>query len=386
MGLFGKKEHAELSIILDIRSASIGGAFVELHAQSAPTVLFTTRQKNFSKEHRDPKEFISVMYKTLASVLETLQTDGARAIGQKIKHTIPVYVVYSSPWFMSQTKSIRLKKTKPFIFTEDMFKKIISKETLFQKEEGVEKIESDITHVVVNGYELKDPYEKKINEIDIAFYLSAISSQTKETIEKTIKEVFNTPHIIHRTNTLVTFSTLRHVFSHTPNFLFIEIGGEVTDVGIVEQNTLTHSITVPVGYHEFVRALQNDMKMDETQARSTIETLTSRDEEKNKKTYEVLDKVAKTWSDTLISAMEEVVFPLPQNIFVISESENQTYFNRMIKRVFLGHETSEKLHFNVISTSQEYNDELFIYAKNADRDTFIESQVIFLDSLIKSNL
>lgn len=386
MGLFKKEERGELVIVLDIRSSSIGGSFVEFHPKKTPHVLYTKRIPTYFKDNKDSGKFIELMYRTLKDVLHSLQDYKIKEINQSFKTNIPVYIAYSSPWFMAETKNIHMQKPKPFIFTKDTLKKIISKEVLFKTEDTIERIEGDITHVIVNGYELKNPYNKKITEIDISLYVSAISKPTYKETSSIIKSYFNTKNIIHRTNTLITFTTLRNIFPHTKNFVYIDVGGEVTDIGIVEQNKLVHAITIPIGYHLFIRELSNKLNLEESQSRSLIESFNKNGQMEHKEAYTILSKTASVWIDEIKKTLATTTHLLPRNMFISSEEQTGNFFSDIIKGTLFDHDgDAETPPINVTVMSHEHLNHLLTYAKDVSHDTFIELQATFLDSLIKSD-
>lgn len=386
MGLFNKKDEKELIILIDIRSSGIGGSIIELSINQKPNILYTKRSKIYFKEPQDSDSFVESMHKTLKEVVIDLQTNGVKQINQSIKNNIPIYVIYSSPWFMSETKNIHLQKTKPFLFTKDTLDKIISKEISFKKEESIERIESDITHVVINGYEITNPYKKKITEIDLSIYVSAISKQTHKEVNFLIKTYFNTKNIIHRSNMLMNFTTLRNIFSHTRNFTYVDVGGEITDIGIVEQNRLVHIISIPIGYHMFIRQLSNDLNLDEPQARSAIETINKNVSVGNEKTQKIISETGTKWANAVTKSISNITHTLPRNVFINSDFETGNFFSNIIKNMLFDHDDDTSTpSVNMIVMSHEHINHLFTYAKDVKRDTFIELQTIFLDSLIKND-
>jgi hypothetical protein len=122
-----KKNKKEIVLILDIGSSSVAGAFTEFSLNEDPKILYVKRYPiKFIHKLEGPR-FKKEMFKTLEMVVKDLSMQDLSKLGKFSKRKVKkAYCSLASPWFVSQTKKVKLKKGKEIVITEkflaDFFK------------------------------------------------------------------------------------------------------------------------------------------------------------------------------------------------------------------------------------------------------------------------
>ena len=126
MGIFSRQENDTLVAVFDIGGSSIGGALLSRHPGKLPEILTAVRfPVSFSLEI-EFKKFERTLHKTFERVIGHLK----KKMPQAGKKPDLALLVFSSPYYVAQSKIIRAKKERPFEITDDFIKKTV--------DEGVE--------------------------------------------------------------------------------------------------------------------------------------------------------------------------------------------------------------------------------------------------------
>src|SRR3989344_8219606 len=105
-----------LVIILDIGSASVGGALVLFNKTTAPFVVYTVRREIKFHQKIDFERFILSTKDTLDEVIGYLQKEGLFYLKLKGRsHLTPeaVHCIFGAPWYASQVRTLHVSREKP---------------------------------------------------------------------------------------------------------------------------------------------------------------------------------------------------------------------------------------------------------------------------------
>src|ERR1700690_4036858 len=122
MGIFSKsKEPDELILVFSMGSSYVGGALFWARRSGVPKIIFSAREAIPLEEKVDADRFLSLSMQSLDVVVNKIYSAGLGAPKQ-------IFCVLFSPWLVSQTRIISLKKNTPFIFTAKLADELIQKE------------------------------------------------------------------------------------------------------------------------------------------------------------------------------------------------------------------------------------------------------------------
>jgi len=109
MGILAKNKD-KLMLVFDIGSSNVSGALFWAQESGAPKIIFSTTEAIKIENKINTDRFLLLTMQTLEVVVNKIYKSGL-GIPEEI------FCVLSSPWHMSQTRIINLKKNTPFVFT-----------------------------------------------------------------------------------------------------------------------------------------------------------------------------------------------------------------------------------------------------------------------------
>ena len=187
MGILAKNKD-KLMLVFDIGSSNVSGALFEAQDSGIPKIIFSTTEGIKFEEKIYTERFLLLTMQALEVVVNKIYKSSA-GIPEEI------FCILSSPWHISQTRIINLKKNTPFIFTAKLAEDLIKKEIgLFEEEHSSKTVNIDAPNrtielknikTILNGYETTEPLSKKIKELEMIVFIS----MGEETILKKIETI-----------------------------------------------------------------------------------------------------------------------------------------------------------------------------------------------------
>ncbi|MEK7390883.1 MAG: hypothetical protein AAB635_01965 [Patescibacteria group bacterium] len=320
------KEH---DLVLNIGSGSVYGAIVEFQKSAPPKILFTHESRLPLKSNVAADNLISHMLDALHSVVIGLGRQHKKRIRR-------AHVVLASPWFSSFSKVLSIKEQSPFVVTDKTIEKLavehinsVSKDVIASSSSIIEKALSDIR---LNGYETKEPYGKSAKTLDVSVYASAAPKETNKKIESKIYQVIHPGSISFHTFPFVAWNVLRSLFAPKDDFIFVNIGGELSDVFIVRRNSIRAFASFPIGRNHLTRKAALHFETQPELA-STIVNLYTNDTAETalrEKIKTLVNAFGEEWNHGFLRAIKEMEatqdYFLPQRAFFVSTPNTSVIF------------------------------------------------------------
>lgn len=378
------KKHEDV-LILDIRSGSVGGGIVRfIDAEDHPQILYTTRISNYTTDRRDSESFTQHTLDLIERVIKKTKEEAPKALkkhGQTMKVN-RITLVFSSPWYISQTQDIVLEKEKPFKFTKELFEKIADEKASIDDIPGQIIIEKDITFITLNGYSVTNPFTKKSTEVNASFFMSALPKDFKEKIDKLISQNTNVKTISYHSFPLIFFSNIRNLFPLVHNFMFLDIGAEVTDIGLVHGSRLQNTVSMPFGKNFFIRRLEKETGLNQEKVLAMLQpkgVVTADDVAFEK----VVREIEAEWVEHFKKAVQSIVSAtqVPRTFFAVVPRDMREALTKLLKSDQIKDtvtQASQKL--NVIMVEENHTDHLYSYNDRVQHDIFISNETIFLQN------
>ena len=339
---FGSKSN--IVAIFDIGSGSVGVCLTRIKKDknntTKPTILFSKRVYMKIEDELNFPLFLNTMLKTVADA-------GALLNNTKLPKPDTIHCFLHTPWYVSHSRTIHTEKNVPFNITNSFIQQTIQNEIeLFQKTEFVNYkqynemniIEKYATGSKINGYPIDDPVGKKGTTFDVSIFLSLtpkkIIEDIKMSIEKNIS--FSNKNLHFHSNICATYGLIRDMFIDLPNYLLVDVGGEITDIAIVKENVLLHSASFPSGQNTLIRSLMQAYSYNQTEAFSLLRSVFTghADNDVTKRVEEIVDPVRKEWLKDFQSLLVLLSnnISLPHTVFLVSESDVTLWYTDCIKR------------------------------------------------------
>ncbi len=349
MSLFrSKKNHAELVIVYDIGSASVGAALVLLEPGKKPSVVHVVEHDMALKKTPHAGRLEQSMYQALRTVGEHVMKEGMPHLHfTNFGNLLPAhaYVTFASPWYASQTRIIHESFAHPKkIKMSDIFSRVEKERDVFVEDEEVVRvvgedahtlIEERVVRILVNGYETTHPEGVMARSLQIAVLFSVVPEHIIAGVTEEITRVCPSCDITPNTFPLVAFDVLRDTGKVGEDFLFVDISGEVTDVSLVHDGMLVETETFPVGKKTLIRNIGDTLHTSREEAQSLM-TLLQDDGVGGVRKKDIERAVlgaVDVWRRGYEHARTEVSssYPLPHSILFTSDGDVEHFFLSVLK-------------------------------------------------------
>lgn len=333
MSFFPKKKNYTTVALFDIGSHSIGGAHILVPHNKEKKEIVVTSFSRYETNYSDISDIKMYLKKALDSV-------------EKIAHTIQssdihtpeaVYVLLRAPWVSSQTKIITYSKTTPFICTQSLVEELVDKEIekIGHTDTSSYIIEKQISSVMLNGYVVEQPYNRKTKVLTITFTATLGSSIILDYIKKSITQSY--AHIpIHFNSIASAVYNLSQQYIHPFENLFLIIAGEqLTEVGLIKNKIFYQYESFSPGIGMLYMMIAEKKQISIEQAYSTLEAF--RLSKLAKSEEEVLRKIISEYKDRWQSAFRNTISKkeyglcLPDICCIVSREKFSTLVGDAIK-------------------------------------------------------
>lgn len=390
MGIFSKpKEEKELALVFDIGSSSIGGAVFEVQKLGIPKIILSIREPIILEDKIDTERFLFLTIKSLEIVVSRICMMG-------IEKPSKIFCVLSSPWYASQTRTIKLEKNTPFIFTSKLADDLIKKEiSLFEEEHltkfshvdnKVRPIEFKNMKTMLNGYATPDPFNKKVKKLEMVVFVSMSGEQILKRIEETVFRHFHSAEIKFSSFVMASFAVARDMFVHQENFLLVDIGGEVTDIAMIKKDILGDSISYPLGRNFMIRRVADILSCSLSEAKSLISLYKDGHavESIEKKLGPIINKLETEWlkgfQESLVNLSDDI--SVPATIFITIDQDLADFFSKIIKTEQFSQYTLTESEFRIIFLGAQTLHGITAFKDNINRDPFLIIESIYINRFI----
>lgn len=337
MGLFSSKKE-KLVAIFDIGSGSVGGALVKISSdiKSIPTIIKTTRTDIVTRKELDFNLFLKDMILALGFASRAL-------CESKLGAPDEIVCVLASPWYISETRNIKMSKEHSFIFTKKIVDELLEKEmvsldALYKNKYGdIESIPEIMEHPILgislNGYLVDDPLGKKTRSIEMNMAISLSPKLCLDKIKDTIAKTFHHTPISFSSFMMSSYISVRDRYDHE-SYLLLDIGGEVTDIAIISKGILKDSLSFPYGKKSLLRDISNKLKIELRDAKEIFSLYNKNviSEKEKSKLEPILDLIRESW----VMSFKECITSLPRTLtlpdmmFLTIDSDIKDWFVKII--------------------------------------------------------
>jgi hypothetical protein len=342
MGLFFDSKQRDRTIaIFDIGSGSIGGSFVRIPADKnkIPIILKTVRT-----DIKDRKSFDFSMF--LKDMVSTLSTTANSLYHQKAGVPEEIFCVMASPWYLSETRVIKLSREKPFTFTRRLAGELIQKEVAsltdtYKSKYGnldsaPELIEQHTMSVSLNGYAIDDPLGKKCTFFEMNMVISLVPKLCLDKMKEALSKTFHGTKVQFSSFTLASYLAVRDKYIIPDSYLLLDVSGEVTDVGIVTKGVLKSVLSFPFGKKTFFKFMCTKLEIELRDAEELFRLYSDNNlhSELKEKVEPLFKSIENSWGEAFkqcISTLPRTLI-LPDTVFLTADNDIKKWFAEVLRK------------------------------------------------------
>jgi hypothetical protein len=393
MGIFSKdKKKDELMLVFNIGSSHVGGALFLAQKSGIPKIIFSVREPILVEEKVNIDRFLALTLKSLGIVRDKIYRAGKGAPSG-------VFCVLASPWYVSETRIISLKKNSPFIFNEKLADELIQKEIKIFEEEHSEKyakvgnavrsIELKNIKTTLNGYETAKPLDQKAKQLEMTIFISISAEEILSKIENTIAKRFHFNQIKFSSFAIASFTVVRNMYEKQENFLLVDVGGEVTDITMIKNNVLRESVSFPLGCNFLAREAAIVLGSTLHEADSLISLFKDghAEESVSEKLSIIMNDLRAKWlrhfQESLAVLSNDI--SIPATVYISIDRDLADFFAETIKTEQFSQYTLTESKFEVTFLSSELFHGLAQFEDKVVREPFLIIDSVYINRfLIKS--
>lgn len=340
--LFGSKKKEKIVAIFDIGSGSVGGAFARIptDGKGVPFIMKSKSVRNDIKYHEN---FNFDLF--LKDMIDALSLSADSLYNKKIGAPDEIVCVLASPWYLSETRTVKMSKDKPFTFSKSIASELIQKEISGLTESYKTKygnlnsipqmIEQHTMAVSLNGYNVLDPLGKKCNFIEMNMIISLAPKLCLDKIRETLSKTFHRTNITFSSFTVSTYLAVRDKYIIPDSYLLLDISGEITDVGIVTKGVLKSVSSFPFGKKTFFNYMCTKLEIELRDAKELFKLYNAGDlsNEYKNKVVPLFKSIENSWGEAFNQCI--VTLPrtliLPNTIFLTADNDIKSWFANVLR-------------------------------------------------------
>ncbi len=323
MGLFSSTKKESVALI-DIGSASVGGAYVHFSSYDRPSVYYTVR---IPVEPRANEAILPAMLRSLAEVGQLLIAEGAPILRQETgsAHVHTILASVGAPWQSTSIRTEQIAPEKPFTFTQALLHETLTKTA--QTPEGYLTSGESVIATSLNGYETNEPFGRRAKRADLVIISSAIEKIAAGEIETQLRHTFHTHTPELTAFAVVSYTVFRDLYPHQKDFIVLDVSGTNTDAAFIRHGVLVGVESVPQGLHDLMKAARGSH--DEV---AHIPPSGFIESSANTRFAERVSTAEAQWLQTLQTAFRDFAgkHPLPRTIFLLADADSRDFLKRIL--------------------------------------------------------
>lgn len=342
-----------LSLVIDIRSDVVEGTLVNFPEKSSssdfvsPQIIYSASTHFPLKLHATSGERLTkMMLKSVEDLCGHISHEAVKFSKEKIGS---VHYVLSSPWVISQSKTVKVQFENDTLITEGIIKNIIEEDRnalIENNEDDMIFIEQKIFAVELNGYPVQDYKGKVVKSLKVSFAFSLSSDRIIKKIREATSHIFHR-HIEHfHSAILLHYLSSRVKILDDREYILVHVHGELTDIAVIKKGASAHIGSFPFGSSTLLRKVSHSFKDSLETAASTIALYEAGTLEKgqHKKVHDIVTPLMNGWYSGFSKSIE-----LPPHI--VSMSSGSPYLS-LFKTTL--EESGYKVEVDQMSLSQIY--------------------------------
>lgn len=343
--LFLKKKQ-KTALIFDIGSESVTGAICILDGKKAP-LLLATGKKSLSSDSKSgvSTEMLSRAVGELSG--EIVKKANAQPAAKGLFHNSFDQVLFTLrlPWYAPETRRVQKKGKHAFAVTRGFIEDILRIEERAVEEKvstmwdalsrsDMVMIERQPVRVRLNGYDTKNPLQKKTSDLDISIYMCIAPKKLIYELERAVRKHVHSRGVSFHSFSLVFYEAVQRLFPSEKNAILVDVGAYNTEVSLMRHSSLECVKSFASGRKMLEEGIIKKLSLPKDIAESLLSSAVSDalDEATESEIREIKDKVGNEWRDKLLETIDMLLSgkTSPDVLFLASESSSLPFFEALL--------------------------------------------------------
>ncbi|MCX6715535.1 MAG: hypothetical protein NT077_00790 [Candidatus Taylorbacteria bacterium] len=340
---FAPNDKHKLILILEIQSSLVCGSLVlstgKNSGENPPRILFSQTLDVPYKPSATTTYYLNTTIRDLKGMIESLLCNLHRISRSNEEVEIPrhiseVHYVLSSPWIVSQARTISVPFKENTVITEEKINKILVEERQnlgTNKRTESETIEEKIFDVRLNGYSIAEWHNREARELEVAYALSIGGKNLIKKLTDLAEASTHSKKIHFHSALLLRYTALRNLDELDDSYTLIHVHGELTDLVVVRKRACSFFGSFPLGINTIIRRIAEVTNTEDKTAESLLSLYLGNhiDESHEKKVSFIMNNQISNWANELGKLWKSgtVDKNLPKTVFIISKA-HEDFFAR----------------------------------------------------------
>lgn len=403
----------EVVLLFDVGSGSVGAALALISRTHKPFLLAAERAAIQFQNTVQAKRLQSLMLRALSQATLSLLAEGIPRAGlsaRRLKVSGALFVL-AAPWCSSRTKTLSLTQKEPLTITNEVISELVRHEEEQRRHEtnternqhrtdsekrgetslptGETQFERLLLSARLNGYETGAPLGKCARTAAFSFFESRAPRALRAAIGDTVSHFIHPRRARFHSYALASFTALRALFPDTEDFLFVDVGGEMTEVIVVKQRALRDVFSFPMGRNHLIRSLAAETSSSLSAAEGLLALAREKDirAERGVQIASLVDSFGRTWLSQF--SLATVHFSgeslLPSATFLSADNDCAKLFADFMRERDGEPRGGDTLHSVTILTTEPFRSRFALRAGEAADDPFLMLEALYADQLQGQN-
>jgi len=389
------KKAPSLSFVFDIRDTSVSIAVARFEIEKKPEIILCQNFELKQQDSNNHKKYLSSMIRTIDKAIISARR-GLIKIGNK-EDIGKYYFFVGSPWSVSQTKTIKIIKDKPFEINNRVLEKIIVGEE-FALEKSIEEqtlepnwkvLEEKIIQSKLNGYKIDDIFGKKTSNFAIELFVSFIPYEIKDKMSSYMDKRIG-KNIKRQNNSCIlsSYSFFRDLYSNKNDFIYVDVGKLITDVYVVRDDVIFGIVSYPFGEEKIIQISQSktNLPRDIFMSHLSVGQDKKFDLTSHNNGEDLLKSGFNLWKSKLKDSLSKICteMNIPNNMFILTNSLISSILAKELSAV------DNNKRFEILNSPIEVSaigegvlNNFILNGKAFANEPYIKMDLVFLDKIFK---
>lgn len=338
MSLFSK-QHSSLALLLDVQSSIVRGILVNFQKPNKPEFIFSYAAEIPFKSGTNSGYLVKMTIKAVTETIEASLRELSLRKSSGIRDSFPnkinqVHYILSSPWIVSQARTIAVSLKKKEKITKEKIRAIIAEERqkLTNNEtDNISVIEEKVFDVYMNGYSVPNWEGLSTDKLEVSFVVSVAGSTMIKNLKDITHRIVSENKVHFHSSLLLQNIGIQKIVPNRSDYSLIHVHGELTDVVVIKNHACVFFGSFPIGIRNIIREIANRNKTDEHAAESLLTLYLNNhlDPSHAMENQKVIEEVSANWTTELENLFKkfDIESLLPKDTIISAHSHDEYFIN-----------------------------------------------------------